>query len=69
MTATFQADNICETANRHLFLPKNYSGGPYASVLDHHTVAEILSFLETSWGIGDVEDLQVSFLYGPEDQQ
>ena len=54
---------------QHIFLPKNYSHDPYASVFHHHTEAEVLSFLETGWGIGNVEDLQLSFLYGPEDQQ
>ena len=53
----------------HLFLPKEYSGDPYASVFHHHTEAEVLAYLETGWGIGNVEDLQLSFLYGPEDDQ
>jgi hypothetical protein len=41
----------------------------YASVFHHHPEAEVLSFLETGWGIDNVEDLQLSFLYSPEDQQ
>ena len=50
-------------------MAKKYSGDPYASVFNHHTEAEVLSLLETVWGIADVEDLQLSFLYGPEDDQ
>jgi hypothetical protein len=50
-------------------LPKEYSGDPYTSVFTHHTEAEVLSLLETGWGIGNVEDLQLSFLYKPEDDQ
>jgi hypothetical protein len=53
----------------HLFLPKEYTGDPYASVFTPHTEAEVLSFLETGWGIGSVEELQLSFLYDPEDDQ
>ena len=58
-----------KTTHSHLFLPKEYSGDPYTSVFTHHTEAEVLSFLEDGWGIGNVEDLQLSFLYGPEDDQ
>ena len=58
-----------KTSHSHLFLPKSYSGDPYTSVFTHHTEAEVLSFLEDGWGIGNVEDLQLSFLYGPEDDQ
>ena len=67
--ATFKAGNKRKTTHSHLFLPKEYSGDPYASVFNHYTEAEVLSFLETGWGIGNVEDLQLSFLYGPEDDQ
>ena len=55
------------TTHSHLFLPKEYSGDPYASVFNHQTEAEVLAYLETGWAIGNVEDLQLSFLYGPED--
>ena len=34
-----------------------------------YTEAEVLAYLETGWGIGNVEDLQLSFFYGPEDDQ
>jgi len=50
-------------------LPKEYSGDPYASVFNHYTEAEVLAYLETGWGMGNVEDLQLLFLYGPEDDQ
>jgi hypothetical protein len=69
MLTTFKAGNKRKTTHSHLFLPKEYSGDPYASVFTPYTEAEVPSFPETSWGIGDVEDLQLSFLYGPEDDQ
>ena len=67
--AKLKAGNKRKITHSHLFLPKNYSGDPYASVFNHYTEAEVLAFLETGWGIGNVEDLQLSFLYGPEDDQ
>jgi hypothetical protein len=69
MIATFKAGDKRKTTHSHLFLPKEYTGDPYASVFNHHTVAEVLAFIETGWGIGNVEDLQLSFLYGPDDDQ
>jgi len=69
MMATFKAGNKRKTTHSHLFLPKNYSGDPYASVFTPYTEAEVLSFLETGWEIGNVKDLQLSFLYGPDDEQ
>jgi len=69
MMATFKAGNQRKTTHSHLFLPKEYSGDPYALVFHHHTEAEVLSYLETSWGIGNISDLQLSFLYRPEDNQ
>jgi hypothetical protein len=68
MIATFKAGNKRKTTHSHLFLPKSYSGDPYASVFTHHTLAEVLSFLETGRGEGNITDLQLSFLYGAEDQ-
>jgi hypothetical protein len=65
MIATFKAGNKPKTTRSHLFLPKNYSGDPDATVFNHYTVVEVLSLLETGWGIGNVSDLQLSFLYGP----
>ena len=69
LKANFKFGNKRKTIQSHLFLPKNYSGDPYASVFTRYTVAEVLAYLETGWGIGNVEDLQLSFLYGPEDDQ
>ena len=69
MIAIFKAGNQRKTTHSHLFLPKEYSGDPYASVFTPYSEAEVLSFLEDGWGIGNVEDLQLSFLYGPEDDQ
>ena len=46
--------NKRKTTLSHLFLPKEYSGDPYTSVFTHHTEAEVLSFLETGWEIGNV---------------
>ena len=67
MIAIFKAGNKRKTTHSHIFLPKNYSGDPYASIFTPYTEAEVLAFLETGWGIGNVEVLQLSFLYGPED--
>ena len=33
-----------------------------------YTEAELLVFLETGWGEGNITDLQLSFLHGPDDQ-
>ena len=68
MMATFKAGNKRKTTLCHLFLPKEYSGDPYASVFTPYTEAEVLSFLETGWGEGNITDLQLSFLHGPDDQ-
>jgi hypothetical protein len=67
--AKLKAGNKRKITHSHLFLSKEYSGDPYASVFNHYTEAEILAYLKTGWGIGNVEDLQLSFLYGPEDDQ
>ena len=69
MMATFKAGNQRKTTHSHLFLPKEYTGDPYGSVFHHHTEAEVLAYLETGWGIGNISDLQLSFLYRPEDNQ
>tara|TARA_B100001093_G_C26042727_1_gene682883 strand:+ start:119 stop:313 length:195 start_codon:yes stop_codon:yes gene_type:complete len=42
--------NKRKTTLSHLFLPKEYSGDPYASVFTPHTEAEVLAYLETGWG-------------------
>ena len=67
--AIFKAGNKRKTTHSHLFLPKEYSGDPYATVFNHHTEAEVLSLLETGWGMNNISDLQLSFFYGPEDDQ
>ena len=69
MIATFKAGNKRKTTHSHLFLPKEYSGDPYTSVFTPYTEAEVLALLETGWGIGNVKDLQLSVLYGPEGDQ
>ena len=67
IVATHKFGNKRKTIHSHLFLPKNYSGDPYTSIFTPHAEAEVLSLLESGWGIGNVEDLQLSFLHGPED--
>ena len=67
--AIFKAGDKRKTTHSHLFLPKEFSGDPYASVFTHHTETEVLVYLETGWGIGNIADLQLSFLYGLEDDQ
>ena len=42
---------------------------PYDSFFNHQTKAEVLSLPEIGWGISNVEDLQLTFLYGPDDDQ
>ena len=69
MIAIFKAGNKRKTTHSHIFLPKNYSGDPYASIFTPYTEAEVLAFLETGYGIGNVKDLQLSFLHGPEGDQ
>ena len=68
MNASFKAESKRKTTHSHLFLPKEYSGDPHTSVFTTYTEAEVLSFLETGWGIGNLEDQQLPFLYGPEGQ-
>ena len=67
--SNLQVSNKRKTIHSHLFLPKKYSSDPQTSVFTPYTEAEVLAFLETGWGIGNVEDLQLLFLYGPEDDQ
>ena len=59
--ANFKTYNNRKNIHSHLFLLKNYSGESTISVFNPHTEAEVLSLLETGWGIGNVEDLQLSF--------
>ena len=69
MISTFKVGSKCKTTHSHLFLPNEYSGDPYTSVFTPYTEAEVLSLLEIGRVIGNVEDLQLLFLYGPEDDQ
>jgi hypothetical protein len=64
--ATFKAGNKRKTTHQHLFLPKDYSGSPTASIYTPWTEAEVLAHLEQGWGVGAVTDLQLDYLYGPE---
>ena len=64
--ATFKAGNKRKTTHQHLFLPKDYSGSPTASLYTPWTEAEVLAHLEQGWGMGAVTDLQLDYLYGPE---
>ena len=69
ISASFTASSKRKTTHSNLFLPKEYTGDPYGSVFNYNTEAQVLAYLETGWGIADVEELQLSFLYGPEDDQ
>ncbi len=64
--ATFKAKVKRKTTHRHLFLPKDYSGSPTASLYTPWTEAEVLAHLATGWGEGAISDLQLEYLYGPE---
>ena len=66
--ATFKAGNKRKTTHQHLFLPKNYTGSPINSVFTPWTLAEVETHLATGWGTGVIEDLQLEFLYRPEDE-
>jgi len=52
--ATFKATVKRKTTHRHLFLPKDYSGSPTASLYTPWTEAEVLSHLATGWGEGAI---------------
>jgi hypothetical protein len=54
--------------HQHLFLQKNYSGSPTASIYTPWTEAEVLSHLETGWGEGAITELKLEYLYGPSPQ-
>ena len=57
MIATFKAGNKRKTIDSQLFLPKEYSSDPDASVFTPYTEAEVLAYLEKGWGIGNLEVL------------
>jgi hypothetical protein len=64
--ATFKAGNERKTTHQHLFLPKDYSGSPTASIYTRWTEAEVLAHLTTGWGEGAITELKLEYLYGPE---
>ena len=64
--ASFKAGDKRKTTHQHLFLPKDYSGSPTATLYTPWTEAEVLAHLEHGWGVGAVTDLQLDYLYGPE---
>ena len=55
-----------KTTHRHLFLPKDYSGSPTASLYTPWTEAEVLAHLTAGWGEGAITELKLEYLYGPE---
>jgi len=64
--ATFKAGAKRKTTHQHLFLPKDYSGSPTASIYTPWTEAEVLSHLTSGWGEGAITELKLEYLYGPE---
>ena len=64
--ATFKAGDKRKTTHRHLFLPKDCSGSPTASIYTPWTEAEVHSHLTTGWGEGAITELRLEYLYGPE---
>ena len=64
--ATFEAGDKRKTTHQHLFLPKDYAGSPTVSLYDPWTEAEVLAHLEQVWGVGEITDLKLDYLYGPE---
>jgi len=64
--ATFKAGNERKTTHRHLYLPKDYSGSPTASLYTPWTDAEVLAHLTAGWGAGAITELKLEYLYGPE---
>ena len=64
--ATFNAKVKRKTTHRHLYLPKDYSGSPTASLYTPWTEAEVPAHLTTGWGEGAISNLKLEYLYGPE---
>jgi hypothetical protein len=64
--ATFKAGNKRTKTHHHLYLPKDYSGSPTASLYTPWTEAEVLAHLTTGWGEGAITQLKLEYLYGPE---
>jgi hypothetical protein len=64
--ATFKAGAKRKTLHHHLYLPKDYSGSPTASLYTTWTEAEVLAHLATGWGEGAITEFDLDYLYGPE---
>ena len=64
--ATFKAGDKRKTTHQHLFLPKNYSGEPVASVYTSWTIPEAKAYLTSGWGSGAITDLALGYLYRPD---
>ena len=64
--ATFKAGAKRKTIHQHLYLPKDYSGSPTASLYTPWTEAEVLTHLTAGWGEGVINELRLEHLYGPE---
>jgi hypothetical protein len=58
--------SINSIADKHLFLPKDYSGSPTSSIYTPWTDAEVLSHLTTGWGSDAITELKLEYLYRPE---
>jgi len=65
-TATFKASIKRTKTHHHLYLPKDYSGGPTTSLYTPWTEAEVLTHLAAGWGEGAITELKLEYLYGPE---
>ena len=55
-----------KTTHQQLFLPKNYSGDPVASVYTSWTISEVQAYLTSGWGSGAITDLDLEYLYRPD---
>ena len=64
--ATFKAGDKRKTTHQQLFLPKNHSGDPVASVYTLWTISEVEAYLTSGWGSGAITDLALEYLYRPD---
>jgi len=64
--ATFDVKVKRTSTHHHLYLPKDYSGSPTASLYTPWTEAEVLTHLATGWGEGAISELKLEYLYRPE---
>jgi hypothetical protein len=63
---TFKAGAKRKTIHQHIFLPKDYSGSPTASLYTPWTESEVLSLLAAGWGDGAITGLKLEYLFRPE---